>query len=129
MWFSVIPGTVTLLVSALSFRGWLTVNLAKCEFTRATVTYRGHVVGQGEVCPVQAKVAAVESFPPPATKRELMRFLGLIGYYRSFCKNLSSMVCPLTDLLKDKVKFVWSSHCLVVVVGSSSHGSTVQTAG
>lgn len=34
----------------------LTVNLAKCEFAKATVTYLGRVVGQGRVCPVQAKV-------------------------------------------------------------------------
>lgn len=35
-----------------------------------------------------------------------MRFLGMVGYYRSFCKNCSSVVAPLTDLLKAKVKFV-----------------------
>lgn len=86
----------------------LTVNLSKCEFARATVTYLGKVVGQGEVRPVEAKVVAVQNFPPPATKKELMRFLGMVGYYRSFCKNFSSVVAPLTDLLKDKVKFVWS---------------------
>lgn len=34
----------------------LTVNLAKCDFAKATVTYLGKVVGQGEVRPVQAKV-------------------------------------------------------------------------
>lgn len=36
----------------------LTVNLAKCDFACATVTYLGHVVGQGQVWPVQAKVLA-----------------------------------------------------------------------
>lgn len=34
----------------------LTVNLAKCEFARATVTYLGRVVGQGQVRPVNAKI-------------------------------------------------------------------------
>ena len=33
----------------------LTVNLAKCDFACATVTYLGHVVSQGRVRPVQAK--------------------------------------------------------------------------
>ena len=47
----------------------LTVNLAKCEFARATVTYLGHVVGQGHVPPVQAKVLVVEQFPVPTTKK------------------------------------------------------------
>lgn len=65
----------------------LTVNLAKCEFAQATVVYLGKVVGQGKVRPVNAKVVAIENFPPLATKKELMRFLGMIGYYRGFCCN------------------------------------------
>lgn len=89
----------------------LTVNLAKCEFAKATVTYLGKVVGNGEVRPIQAKVQAIQNFPSPSTKKELMRFLGLVGYYRSFCRNFSTVVAPLTDLLKGKAKFVWSQSC------------------
>lgn len=47
----------------------LTINLAKCEFAKATVTYLGKVVGQGSVRPVQAKVAAIEQYPWPTTKK------------------------------------------------------------
>lgn len=65
----------------------LTANLAKCEFVRATVIYLGKVVGQGKVCTVQAKVSAVEEYPAPTTKKELQRFLGLVGYYRGYCRN------------------------------------------
>ena len=89
----------------------LTVNLAKCEFAKATVTYLGRVVGQGTVRPVEEKVKAVVRFPVPVTKKELMRFLGLVGYYRCFCRNFSDVVAPLTDLLKAKVTFVWSPVC------------------
>ena len=60
----------------------LIVNLAKCKFAKATVTYLGLVVGR--VWPVAAKVHAMQHFPVPTTKKELMRFLGLVGYYRSF---------------------------------------------
>lgn len=35
----------------------------------------------------------------------------MVGYYRSFCKNFSTVVFPLTELLKAKVKFDWSSDC------------------
>ena len=89
----------------------LTVNLAKCEFAKATVTYLGKVVGQGHVRPVHAKVTAVEEFPVPTTKKELMRFLGLVGYYRCFCCNFSTVVASLTDLLKIKSKYIWSTSC------------------
>ena len=40
----------------------LTINLAKCEFALATVTYLGEVVGQGEVRPVRAKVLAIDHY-------------------------------------------------------------------
>lgn len=38
-------------------------------------------------------------------------FLGMVGYYRSFCKNFSAVVAPLTDLLSPKVCFHWSPDC------------------
>ncbi len=53
----------------------LTLNLAKCEFAKATVTYLGKCVGQGQVKPVEAKIAAIVEFPMPTNKRELRRFL------------------------------------------------------
>ena len=91
----------------------LTVNLAKCEFAKATVTYLGRVVGQGQVRPVDAKVRAILQFPVPVTKKELMRFLGMVGYYRAFCRNFFTVVAPLTDLLKSSVKIVWAVPCQV----------------
>lgn len=101
-------------VQALFDRLWwagLTINLAKCEFAKATVTYLGKVVGQGFVCPVEAKIQAVKQFPQPITKKELMRFLGMAGYYRAFCKNFSIVASPLTNLLKAKAEFIWSTQC------------------
>lgn len=92
-------------------QGNLTLNLAKCDFAKATVTYLGKIVGQGQVRPVMAKVAAVSQFPAPTTKKELMRFLGLVGYYRSFCRNFSTVVAPLTNLLRAKAKFIWDASC------------------
>ena len=49
------------------------------------MTYLGRVVGQGCMAPVQTKVMEIEHFPQPVTKKLLQRFLGLVGYYRSFC--------------------------------------------
>ncbi len=89
----------------------LTINLAKCEFGKATVTYLGKVVGRGCVKPIHAKVNVICSFPKPATRRELRRFLGMVGYYRGFCHNFASVVAPLTDLLSPKIPFQWSEKC------------------
>lgn len=89
----------------------LTINLAKCEFGKATVTYLRKQVGQGQVRPVEAKVSAISEFPVPSTRKALRRFLGMAGYYRSFCRNFSTVTRPLTDLLSPKIDFVWSPEC------------------
>ena len=77
----------------------LTVNLAKTEFCHATVTFLGHLVRQGQLKPLEAKVNAISEFPVPKCKRQLMRFLGMAGYYRKFGKNFSGIAEPLTNLL------------------------------
>ena len=41
----------------------LTGNLMKSEFEGATITYLGHVVGQGKVTPVEAKSRSHQKFP------------------------------------------------------------------
>lgn len=91
----------------------LTLNLAKCEFGKAKVTYLGKVVGGGEVRPLEGKVVAILDFPAPTTRRELRRFLGMTGYYRGFCRNFSIVAAPLTDLISPSVPFLWSKECQV----------------
>ena len=80
----------------------LTVNLAKSEFCHANLTFLGHIVGQGQVKPVEAKVEAISDFPVSTGKSQLMRFLGMAGYYRKFCNNF---------LLGKRVKYVWTDDC------------------
>ena len=83
------------------------MNVAKTEFCHATVTFLGHLLGQGQVKPLEAKVNAISEFPVPKCKRQLMRFLGMAGYYRKFC--ISQV--PLTNLLKKRSKFKWNDKC------------------
>lgn len=84
----------------------LALNLAKCNLARGSVLYLGQQVGLQKVCLADAKVSAINEFPQPTTRRELRRFLGITGYYWRFCKNLSSVVAPLTDLISPSEPFV-----------------------
>ena len=89
----------------------LTINLSKSEFGQAQVTYLGHVVEKREVTPVRAKVKAIANFPLPESKKQLMRFLGMAGYYRRFCPNFATVAESLTQLLSKSVEFLWSDRC------------------
>ena len=57
---------------------------------------------------MEAKVQAIHDVPPPTTKKALMRFLGMVRYYRKFCRNFSQVVQPLTNMLRKSVAFTWS---------------------
>ncbi|KAK4329513.1 hypothetical protein Pmani_000144 [Petrolisthes manimaculis] len=89
----------------------LTVNLAKSEFCHAKVVFLGHVVGQGDVSPVSAKVEAIASLPVPQDRKAVMHYLGMTGYYRRFVPNFADVSAPLTDLVSPKKKFVWTQEC------------------
>ena len=91
----------------------LTINLSKSEFCHANLTFLRHIVGQGQVRAVEAKVEAISDFPVPTGKRQLMRFLGMAGYYRKFCNNFSVIAEPLTNLLGKKVKYVGTEACQI----------------
>ena len=89
----------------------LTINLLKSESGKGQVTYLGYVVGSGQVKPVVAKVQSIIDFPIPTCKPDIMRLLGVAGYYRRVCPNFSDVVVFLTDLLSKSVKFEWNAGC------------------
>ena len=62
--------------------------------------YLGHIVGGGEVRPMDCKVLAVKEYERPQTKKQVRVFLGLCGYYRWFIPSYFTLACPLTELTK-----------------------------
>ncbi|XP_042243429.1 uncharacterized protein K02A2.6-like [Homarus americanus] len=55
----------------------LVINQAKCDFARGTVTYLGHIVGQGKTAPRTPKLDVTLNVSSPLDKRSLRRFLGM----------------------------------------------------
>ena len=78
-------GQLRRLIEKLS-QAELTVNLVRSEFRQANVVYLGHVVGQGMVKPMKAKVEAIEKFHTPRTKKEFHRVLGMLDITGSFVR-------------------------------------------
>ncbi|XP_045109147.1 uncharacterized protein LOC123503449 [Portunus trituberculatus] len=80
----------------------LTINLARSTFRKSTMVYLGHVVGNGKVRP-RSKRGGHPWLP--TTRTALVRFLGMAGFYRRFCRNFSILAAPLTDLINTSVAF------------------------
>jgi hypothetical protein len=63
--------------------------------------YGGARVGREGIKPDVAKLEAIAKWPVPSTLHELMKFLGLTGYFRSLIKNYAWIAAPLTDFLRN----------------------------
>ena len=80
----------------------------KCRFFQKEVEFLGHVVSEGKVRPSQSKVRAVTDFPTPQSPKQVMEFVGLANFYRSFVENFSTIAEPLTSLTRKNVPFEWN---------------------
>lgn len=90
----------------------LTVNFDKCKFCRSSLNFLGFVVDKDGLRTDPDKVQAVLEYPTPTNTTQVRRLIGLIGYYRRFLENSSTICAPITDLLKGRKKgqpIVWTT--------------------
>jgi hypothetical protein len=90
----------------------LYANLKKCDFGKSHLDFLGHVIGADGLRVDPKKTAIVQGWPKPKDVPHLRSFLGLANYFRRFVKSYSSMVSPLTSLLrKGKSIADWDHAC------------------
>ncbi|XP_038063012.1 uncharacterized protein LOC119733697 [Patiria miniata] len=89
----------------------LTVNFEKCNFACSEMSYLGHVVSEDGLRPNPDKVAAIRDYPVPQTRKQLERFLGMVGWYQKFIPHLSDTADPLYQLRRKDVPWTWSPAC------------------
>ncbi|KAI2645073.1 Transposon Tf2-8 polyprotein [Labeo rohita] len=62
----------------------------------------GYNINSEGVLMDQGKVDAIQNWPQPDSIKALQRFLGFANFYRRFIKDYSSIIAPLTSLLRGK---------------------------
>ncbi|KAJ0490007.1 putative nucleotidyltransferase, Ribonuclease H [Helianthus annuus] len=87
-------------------------NQAKCQFFSPKVVFLGYIVSTEGIAVDERKVQAVREWPTPSTLQHVRSFHGLASFYRRFVKDFSTIVSPLTDLLKQKT-FNWTEQAQV----------------
>lgn len=89
----------------------LKLSREKCNFCRSELKYLGYVVDEDGLHVDPEKVKAMLAISAPRNVKEVRSFLGVISWYRRFVVNFSTLVAPLTNLLKKNRKFLWDSAC------------------
>jgi hypothetical protein len=74
---------------------------SKCEFRREEIEFYSHIIGNGKVHLMPAKVEAINNWPKPMNIHKVQQFLGLCTYYRKFVRSFANMVAALHELLKE----------------------------
>ncbi len=89
----------------------LKLNPNKCYFVAKSIANLGHVVSKEGTRPDPRKIEAVLHFPTSKTITSVRSFLGLTSYYRKYIRCYSRLACPLFELTRKDVAFVWDVGC------------------
>ena len=59
------------------------------------------IVDRFGIRPAPSKIEAITQLSQPSTVEEVRVFLGMAGYLRKFVSNYSSVLAPISDLLRN----------------------------
>eukprot|EP00477_Mikrocytos_mackini_P001864 GAHX01002022.1.p1 GENE.GAHX01002022.1~~GAHX01002022.1.p1 ORF type:complete len:603 (-),score=94.42 GAHX01002022.1:1109-2917(-) len=85
----------------------ISINFDKSTFSQDKVTFLGHIVDCQGIRPDTSRISSIEEFKP-RTKKQVMRILDLIQWFRPFLQNCSLQTKFLSDLTKKDVVFSWN---------------------
>jgi hypothetical protein len=86
----------------------LRLNIEKCSFWMQRLPFLGHIISPQGIAPDPQKIEAVQKIQPPKNVTQLRSFLGLVGYYRQFIRDFSSIAKPLNQLLHKDEPYEWN---------------------
>jgi hypothetical protein len=89
----------------------LTVSMDKCQFCREELKYLGYVVDRQGIRVDADKVNCILTLLAPKNPKEVRSFIGMASWYRKFIPNFSTLLSPLTALIKKNSKFLWTEQC------------------
>ena len=70
------------------------------------------MVSASGIKPDPSKNESVANWPVPRKVHDIRVFVGFCSYYRHFVRGFSTIVSPLTHLLKANVVIEWTDECI-----------------
>lgn len=87
----------------------VTLNKDKCQFSRSTIKFLGHVIDGTGIHPDPDKVQAIMEMKNPSNVTEVRRFLGMVHQMSKFAPHLADKSKPLRDLVSPKNHWLWTA--------------------
>ena len=84
--------------------------MKKCELVTNKFIYLGYLINNGYISPNPDKIKCLLMKSPPRNIKETRSMLGLVGYFRNFIQDYTTIIKPIQDLIKAKY-FKWSEDC------------------
>jgi transposase InsO family protein len=103
---------IQMVLSRLQEAG-LTIHPGKVQLCRQKLKFLGHIIEPGKSHPNPEKVEKLRNYPVPKSVTDIMKFLGLVGFYRKFVPEFAKYAKPLHDLTKKNQKFLWTDETQV----------------
>jgi transposase InsO family protein len=86
----------------------LTIHPNKVQLCRQKFKFLGFIIEPGLCRPNPEKVECLRNYPVPKDKKNIQKFLGLVGFYRRFIPLFQAHAKALTNLLKKDAPFIWA---------------------
>lgn len=83
----------------------ITLSREKFHFCKPEIKYLGYVVDKRELRVDLEKVETILQITPPTNVKGVRRLLGLLSWYHRFINNYSSLISPITTILRKDEKF------------------------
>ena len=69
--------------------------MSKSEFFTSELEFLGHVINASGTRPLPKHTGAVQDYPPPRSKEDISKFLGLLNFFRPFLQHTAAILQPL----------------------------------
>ncbi len=112
----------------------VTIGLSKLQFVKQEVTFLGHVITPNSKSLSDKRVQGIKYVPKPITKKQMLSFLGMCSYCRTFIPNYAILEQPMRALtigkgLKSCDKIEWTGEAEEAFVNMKVQLSLAPTLG
>lgn len=83
----------------------LKLNREKCRFSKSELQYFGHIISKDGIKPDPGKGNAISDMQSPENVTQVRQWLGMVNYLGRFLPELSSVLHPVSELLKKEAEW------------------------